>query len=160
LGNLIESTLINFSSRIEPRPDLIVSLFYDENASEAPRPGSGLADLLARAAEVDLTYTPLASVYLYGQHRWEWRSEIEPDTLRRVVASWAPFPGAMFRLGLNYDESWRELNELHTRVAGPFLRWDFNPRSYAQLRYSETLEESTLRRLRNRVFSAILRWGF
>jgi len=159
-GNTIASTLINVSSRIEPRHDLVLSLFYDENLSEAPRPGSGLADVFTRAAEVNATYTPVPTIYLYGQYRREWRSEIVPDTLHRVVASWAPFPAAAIRLGLNYDESWRELNELHTRVAGPFVRWNFNPRSYLQLAYTDVLEESVLRRLRNEVFSAILRWGF
>jgi len=160
LGNTIESTLVNFTSRIEPRRDLILSLFYDESLSEAPRLGSGLADVFTRATEINLTYTPVPTVYLYGQQRWEWRSEIEPDTLQRIVASWAPFPTATFRLGLNYDETWRELNELHTRVAGPFLRWNFNPRSYLQVAYTDALEDSVLRRLQNQVVSAILRWGF
>ena len=159
-GNMLESTLINFTSRIEPRPDLILLVLYDDSISEAPRPGSGLADLFTRAAEVNLTYTPVPTVYLYGQQRYEWRSELEPDQLQRLVASWAPFPSATFRLGLNYDESWRELNEQHTRVAGPFLRWNFNPRSYLQLAYTDALEDSTLRRVQNQVVSAILRWGF
>ena len=159
-GNTIGSTLIDVSARIEPRPDLIFTLYYDENLSEAPRPGSGLADVFTRAAEANATWTPVPSIYLYGQLRREWRSELAPDTLQRLVASWAPFPASSIRLGLNYDESWRELNELHTRVAGPFLRWNVNPRSYLQLAYTDVLEDSLLRRLRNEVLSAILRWGF
>lgn len=159
-GNTIGSTLIDVSARLEPRSDLILALYYDENLSEAPRPGSGLADVFTRAAEANVTYTPVPSIYLYGQARREWRSELAPDTLQRIVASWAPFPAASIRLGLNYDESWRELNQLHTRVAGPFVRWNLNPRSYLQLAYTDVLEDSVLRNLRNEVLSAILRWGF
>jgi hypothetical protein len=158
-GDVLPSTQIDFGARIEPRRDLLLQLTYTDALSEA-RVGDGFDDIFTRAGEVNATYTPVPTVYLFGAYRREWRSDLAEDTIRRSTVSWTPFPFAAFRLSLTYNDSRRELRNEHQRSYGPALRYNFNPGSYLDLSWFDALDEQSLARFENRVVSAILRWGF
>ncbi len=159
-GGVVPSTQVDFGARIEPRRDLLLQLSYIDSSAEARVAEAFVEDIFTRASEANVTYTPVPTVYLFGAYRLEWRSDLARDTIRRSSASWTPFPQAAFRLSLSYDDTRRELNHEHQRSYGTALRYNFNPRSYLELSWFNSLDEQDLASFENQVLSAILHWGF
>lgn len=158
-GVKVPSTQLDFGARIEPRDDLLLQLNYTDSVSDRT-PGTLIPEIFSRAAEGRVTFTPFPTVYLYGSYRLEWRSAQARDRVQSGAVSWVPFPAATFRLGLNYNETRRDLFDDVERVWGSTLRWSLNPRAYFELAYIDIRDENATRRLDNRNASAILRWGF
>jgi hypothetical protein len=161
LGGTIVSDRLQFGSRIQPRQDLIFVLNYTDAVSEVPGgDAGGFQDVFTRLAQVNVTYIPVSSVYLFSEYRKEWRMEQVPLTFLRWTVNWAPFPRGSLRLGLNYDETRSDPNIQSVRVISPFVRWNINSLSFLQLVYSDVREESGMLHRDSQRFSASLRWGF
>jgi len=159
-GRVVQSTRVNATVRVEPRDDLSFGANYEDTVSERRDTTGGLPDVTLRTAEVNATWVPFPTVYLYSSYRREWRSQLERNDIRQVVASWSPFPGGGLRFAINYNETRRALNDQTERTAGPSVRWYLNPRAYISAVYTTLLDESENRRVDTDLMSVALRWGF
>lgn len=153
---------VNFGLTLVPHPKFTVTGVVQNRATtsefaEASRPT--IRDEL-NTAEIDASYRPARSLYLFASQRWERSNLSGSRTLRNYSASFTPFPDGAFHFSVFYDTTYRtELDETQETLV-PTIRWDITSKIYLNVSYQYLRSTSVLGTNRTEVASATLRAAF
>ena len=161
-GGSTDSFDVNFGLTLIPHPKFTVTALVQNRDTtseyaEASRPT--IHDEL-KTAELDASYRPARSLYLFASQRWERSNLSGSRTLRNYSASVTPFPDGAFHFSVFYDTSYRtELDETQETLV-PTIRWDMTSKIYLNLSYQYLRSTSVLGSNRTEVASATVRAVF
>jgi len=153
---------VNFGLTLIPHPKFTVTALVQNRETtsefaEASRPS--LRDEL-KTAEIDASYRPARSLYLFASQRWERSNLSGSRTLRNYSASFTPFPDGTFHFTVFYDTTYRtELDETQETLV-PTIRWDITSKIYLSVAYQYLRSTSALGASRTEVASAMIRAAF
>jgi hypothetical protein len=153
---------VNFGLTLVPHPKFTVTGVVQNRATtsefaEASRPT--IRDEL-NTAEIDASYRPARSLYLFASQRWERSNLSGSRTLRNYSASFTPFPDGAFHFSIFYDTTYRtELDETQATLV-PTIRWDITSKIYLNGSYQYLRSTSILGTNRTEVASVTVRAAF
>jgi hypothetical protein len=162
LDNGVKTQGVTLSAGLSlvPNSRLTIGMSYSGNTSE--RTGGGVPDLsvFSRTGSVNVSYTPLRAVYLYGD--WSITSQTgNPQfTTFSVSAGWTPFPDGTLHFNIPYQESHRSSDNSTDRSFFPGVRWNITRRATLDLSYAWFHSESNFSESESNVYSANLRIPF
>jgi hypothetical protein len=164
-GRLIDTTLVNLSAQIAPRPEIVFGATLQDNSRSES--GGGRPDLEDpnRATELSVTLNPLPTLYIYASRRVEKRSaflayENGERTIDNYSASWTPFPFGTLRLGFTWYETYDTQYDAVTTTWGPTLRWNIRPRWLLETGFRDLENDSDQQLIDRREAYVTLRLGF
>lgn len=155
------TTQINGLVTLVPNRKMTVNLIYNDRVTE--RSGGTLTGTVTdstRNGEVNLTLTPLSTVYLFGSWGILKQSGQETRRTQRYSATFSPFPDGTLHLNFFYDDEFESLFHRRTRVVTPSLRWNITRNAYLDLSYSKISDDSDISKTDNQIVNGTARIFF
>lgn len=159
-GRRTGTTLAGVGAEIVPHRAVVLNVTYQDDSRTETGAGRPTVDDPSRALDVSVTLSPLPSLYAFASRRQENRSTTGRRTLHNYSLSWSPFPYGTLRFSVFYNEYFQ--SDLHslTRTGGPSLRWNIARRTYLNVTYERTSNDSDLQTLDRNVLYGSLHFGF
>jgi hypothetical protein len=154
-----ETTTINATSTIIPHRTLTLNLLYQNSNTTRYAVGS-TGDIDRQTAQVNVGYTPVRTVFLFGSYVVDWRPDRDRQTRTNYAFSWAPFPDGTLHFSINYNEILvSELDQISKNLLTK-LRWDIRRRTWLEVSYLQQSTEDVNRTIETDAVTAQVRFGF
>ncbi len=160
-GEELLTTTLNGLVTLVPNRRITVNLIYNDRTTDRSGGGTGgdRTDY-TRDGEVNLTVTPLSTLYLFGA--WGFVQQAGQPTRRneRYSGTFSPFPDGTLRFNFFFGDEYRSQLNQRERVVSPSLRWNVTRMTTFDLSYSDISTSSDLSRTDTQVFSGNVRISF
>lgn len=159
-GRKSRNTQVNGGATFVPNRKVNLTLLY--NGTETVTSGGDLPGETTnstRAGEIDLAFTPVQTVYLFGSYRIEKSSSAPDRNILNYSLNWSPFPDGTLHLTFYYNETIRS-GDSKERSIVPSLRWYFTRRAYLNLSYQNLKSETPALTTTSNVYSGTVRVPF
>ncbi len=159
-GRKSRNTQVTGGATFVPNRKVNLTLLY--NGTTTVTSGGGLAGETTdstRAAEADLAFTPVQTVYLFGSYRVETSTTAPRRNILNYSLNWSPFPDGTLHMTFYYNETVRS-DDSKERSIVPNLRWYFTRRSYLNLSYQNLKSETPALTTTSNVYSGTVRVPF
>jgi len=142
----------NYSAGLNMIPIETLNITLSSNGLKSDQSGGGVPDnnTTTRTREVDMSYYPFRTLYIFASWISRYSSGSANDRLKNYGLNWAPFPGGDLVFNFSYNENQRALDNSIDKIWISSLRWNVTHRTYALISYNSTkstsiLEQSTTR---------------
>jgi hypothetical protein len=159
-GQSQQNTTINFGTNLVPHRTMTINLIYSDTKTEASGGGLPGSSTSTRRGELNLSYHPFETLYLFasGELRKEGGQKLK--TLQNFGLTWSPLPEGALQFNFFYNESIRSEDHAEERIISPSLRWKIATSSYLELSYQLIQNSSQFQKSISNGFGANLKIFF
>jgi hypothetical protein len=152
----------NYSTGLNMIPIETLNITLSSTGQKSDQTGGGLPEntTTTRSKEVDVSYYPFRTLYVFASWITRYSSGSPSDRLKNYGLNWSPFPGGDLVFNFSYNETQRSLDNSIDKIWITSLRWNVTHRTYALLSYNSTKSTSILQQSDTRTVTASLNMNF
>jgi hypothetical protein len=152
----------NYTAGLNMIPIETLNITLSSSDQKIDQSGGGVPDntTTTRSKEVDVSYYPFPTLYLFASWVSRYSSGSPIDRLKNFGLNWSPFPGGDLVFNFSYSESQRALDNSIDKTGTSSLRWNVTHRTYALISYNSTKSTSNLAQSTSRTTAASLNMNF
>jgi hypothetical protein len=155
-GEKQSGTTVSFGSNIVPHRNLTFNLNFSNTTSDQKGGGRPETSSSARSVDMNASFTPFPTLYLYGSLNITSRTDAKTSYLQNYAVNWSPFPGGDLQLNFGYTESLRSEDNGRDTSYGPSLVWKITNRATLNMSYQIVNMKSASQKEEGQSFSARL----
>ncbi len=155
------TTSLNGLLSLVPNRKMTVNLYYNDRTTE--RSGGGIVGEeteYTRSGEVNVTLTPVRTIYLFGSWGVVKRSEEETRRTQRYSATFSPFPGGTLQVNFFYSDEFDSQSNRRSTIVSQSLRWNITRRAYLDLTHSDISDDSDVSKTDSETYNGTFRVSF
>jgi hypothetical protein len=149
-------TTVSFGSNIVPHRNLTFNLNFSNITSDQKGGGKPETSSSIRSADMNVSFTPFPTLYLYGSLNITSRTDAKTSYLQNYSVNWSPFPGGSLQFNFGYTESLRSEDKGRDTSYGPSLTWKITNRATLNMSYQRVETKSASQKEDGNSFSARL----
>ncbi len=149
-------TTVSFGSNIVPHRNLSFNLNFSNTTSDQKGGGKPETSSSTRSVDMNVSYTPFPTLYLYGSLNITSRTDAKTSYLQNYSVNWSPFPGGSLQFNFGYTESLRSEDNGRDTSFGPSLTWKITNRATLNMSYQIVKTKSLSQKEETNSFSTRL----
>jgi len=159
-GDKTRSYNLSAGLGLVPHRTLNVNMSYSGETSE--RTGGGKPDIstINRSGTVNVSYTPVPTVYLQGDWSINNQARQPQFTTTSFTAGWTPFPDGTLHFSFPYTETRRSSDHSTDQGFSPTVRWNATRRVSLDAGYAWFHSRSDFQESRSNIYSTNFRVTF
>ena len=159
-GKETRSYSLSAGFSLVPHRTLNMNLQYSGEKSETSGGGEPDASTINRTGTINMSYTPVPNIFLYGDWSINNQSHQPQSTTTNFTAGWTPFPGGTLHFNFPYTETRRSSDHSTDQTFYPSVRWNATRRISLDAGYSWFQSKSDFQKSRSNVYSTNFRLLF
>lgn len=156
-GEVSHDRLVNVSAAIVPRPNVNLTVSYDERTTERTGTFTGNPRSRQRRFYGTVAVDPIRTFHLVLGHEIVVVTDQKTRTTVDVVANWAPFADGALQFTFAHNEALRDVEFGKERNTVAAVRWNLSGKSYIDVSRQWTRNEFVFQRTESKVFSVSVR---